>query len=86
MQVVIDIEKGEYEHIKNGCFDYWGAEAVHNAIANGTPLPEGHSRLIEEDAALDVLRRSGYLAPEALWYYKNVFKDVKTIIPADKEE
>ena len=88
MQVVIDIPddmiptKQEivdtYIHFIDGTVCEVGGYAF-------TVLPKGHSRLIEEDAALDVLRRSGYLAPEALWYYKNVFKDVKTIIPADKE-
>ena len=41
MKLIIEIEQGEYDHIKNGRFDYWSAEAVHKAISNGTPINEG---------------------------------------------
>jgi phage pi2 protein 07 len=40
VKVLIELDEGEYEHLKNGCFDYWSAEAVHNAIANGTVITD----------------------------------------------
>lgn len=40
VKVLIELDEGEYEHLKNGCFDYWSAEAVHKAIANGTVITD----------------------------------------------
>ena len=52
MKIVIDIPDEEYERIqamdwKNG-HRWYSYETI--AIHNGTPLPEGHGRLIDADA------------------------------------
>lgn len=90
MEVVIDIPENVYNYLKQEWVKVPEDNSVINqimyGILHGTVLPEGHSRLIEEDAALNALRRSGYLDIHAIWYYKDIFKNVKTIIPADKED
>lgn len=52
MQIVIDIPKRTYEQLKflrEQGFD--GFETIiDKAVANGTPLPKGHGRLIDADA------------------------------------
>lgn len=47
MQIVIDIPEEEYEEIiySEDC----GLHTLTRAIANGTPLPKGHGRLIDAD-------------------------------------
>jgi len=46
MQIVIDIPKEEYEYLKA----HHSHEVFYgDAIANGTPLPEHHGRLIDAD-------------------------------------
>ena len=53
MQVVIDIDEDTYKDIKNGKI-YTSVRDVPQesvvAIANGTPLPKEHGRLIDGDA------------------------------------
>lgn len=49
MKLVIDIPNYDYEYITNGCivpikFD----NHIYEAIRNGTPLPKGHGRIIDE--------------------------------------
>lgn len=53
MQIVIDISEEEYEWVKRANrqttpLDRWCVKA----IANGTPLPEHHGRLIDADKLL----------------------------------
>ena len=48
MQIVIDIP---YDLYKTVISDYWcGDNTFRQAVINGTPLPEGHGRLIDADA------------------------------------
>lgn len=51
-------------------------------IANGTPLPKGHGRLIECERLQEVFRRNvvGYAG------FKQLFNIAPTIIEADKAE
>ena len=53
MQIVIDIDEDTYKDIKKGKV-YSSMRDVPQesvlAIANGTPLPKGHGRLIDADA------------------------------------
>ena len=52
MQIVIDIDDETYNDIKKGkiysSFRDVPLESV-NAIANGTPLPENHGRIVDLD-------------------------------------
>jgi len=69
MQMLIDIDEDYVKIInKNGASNY--AEEV---IKNGTPLPKGHDRLVEERAVV-----------KALFSHKTI-DDVPTIIESDKE-
>jgi len=49
MQIVIDISKHIYEHAKEQSEDSNDEWNAMRAIANGTPLPKGHGRLIDAD-------------------------------------
>lgn len=48
MQVVINIESGLYEWVHRQLDVDEGWSIVQDAIMNGTPLPKGHGRLIDE--------------------------------------
>lgn len=55
MQIVINIPEEIYqEAIKSG-YSHLYDEEVANAVANGTPLPKGHGRLIDADYLKDVI-------------------------------
>jgi len=76
MQLIIDIPEEIVKAIQNG-EDY--RYDIHTAIAQGTPLPKGHGRLIDEKVAY----RKFYarcLASIAT----AVFAETPTIIEADK--
>jgi hypothetical protein len=87
MEIVIKISKEDFEIMKHNI-------AVHNplcplsqedivvTIANGTPLPKNHGRLIDADALGEELNRY----TEAPYQYAlKVFNDALTIIEADKD-
>ena len=48
MQIVIDIDEKIYQEAKKSGYSHLYDEEVANAVANGTPLPKGHGRLIDE--------------------------------------
>lgn len=48
MQIVIDIDKDYYEILKHEV-EHGHDFKPYNLIANGTPLPKGHGRLIDAD-------------------------------------
>ena len=48
MRLVIDIIEEEYEEILSS--EDCGLHTLTRAVANGTPLPKGHGRLIDADA------------------------------------
>ena len=66
MQVVIDIPEEEYELVRHGNKSYTteaykgrplmlgnaGMDIISQAVANGTPLPEHHGRLIDADSVI----------------------------------
>lgn len=47
MELVVKITDDMWKAVQDG---WVGNELWHNAIANGTPLPEHHGRLIDADA------------------------------------
>lgn len=49
IELVIKISEEAYKLLKNEGVDWLGAEHILNAVANGTPLPKGHGRLIDEE-------------------------------------
>ena len=52
MQIVIDIDEKDYNLYK---VDDWHIpKCLRDALANGTPLPKGHGRLIDENTITEV--------------------------------
>ena len=49
MKIVIDILEKEYELIRHGNKSPLTELELMRAVANGTPLPKGHGRLIDAD-------------------------------------
>lgn len=47
VELVIKIPNEAYNLLKTSGVDWLGAEHILNAVANGTPLPKGHGRLID---------------------------------------
>ena len=86
MQIVIDIPKRTYEQLKflrEQGFD--GFETIiDKAVANGTPLPKGHGRLIDADEIHFESREF-----DTYEDYSRAFDAIdyaETIIEADKED
>lgn len=51
MRIVIDIPEQAYNQLKEvGGVDWLDAENILDCVANGTPLPKGHGKLIDADA------------------------------------
>jgi hypothetical protein len=91
MQVVIDIDEKTYDD-----FMYlWVKDSdILRAVRNGTPLPKGHGRLIDEDKVLDDIEKKYPVSVSEtdkckkyvrLVYYWAV-KNTPTIIEADRGE
>ena len=82
MQVVIEMSDDYYEILK-----YEGqqpnAHVFAKLVANGTPLPKGHGRILDEKDILDTENNDGG------WYdlvdMPDYIAGVKAIIEADKE-
>ena len=79
MKIVIDIPEDTYNFIQQS---YGGTavitENLYNGVANGTPLPKGHGRLIDEND----------LWPHCIDFcvaYDDIIS-APTIVEADKEE
>lgn len=95
MQIVIDIDDGDYNRIQD-IPDVLNSltSRTYSAIRNGTPLPKGHGRLIDADKFLkDNEAYTGWILDSSDWGGKNAYKDAledlvneaPTIIEADKE-
>lgn len=95
MQIVINIDEEVYKRtlpykdlpiISNLANDY--PELTH-AVANGTPLPKGHGKLIVEPTEEDIAKTVGGQNDFAECIrdsVKAVFDNAPTIIEADKAE
>lgn len=89
MQLVIDIPEELKEALDNAkketAFNYMRVynDTIYEAIKNGTPLPKGHGRILDEKDILDIEKNEGLIydlvdMPEYL-------ADVSAIIEADVE-
>lgn len=76
MKIVIDIPNHIYEHAKEESEDSNDEWDAMRAIANGSPLPKGHGRLIDAD---DFFQMFEELDMEP-------YNDTPTIIEADSGE
>lgn len=81
MDIVIKIPKEYYDAIKAIPDNQCGFDML--IIKNGTPLPKGHGRLIDENDL-----KTLYGLDYRLWWGNAVeeFTDLPTIIEADKGE
>ncbi len=96
MQIVIDINEEDYNDIKIGNTRLCSIRniAVYT-IANGTPLPKSHGRLIDADALIEQIKKSRCIDCNSIngvrcraCQYDDEMADIDdapTIIEADKE-
>ena len=92
MELIIKIPDGEYEDLiglyKLGLDKHAYKTFIEmicvEAIANGTPLPKGHGRLIDADK-LDTRERGNNSQRTMWWKIDCIVKHAETIIEADKE-
>lgn len=78
VELVVKIPEEVMEFIKNnGCLSVVYIDEVAKAIKNGTPLPKGHGRLIDEDKLIGKIH--GVRSITAVL-------DASTIIEADNAE
>ena len=85
MRIVIDIPEGLYEVYKGRppMLGDEGMDMIAQAIANGTPLPKGHGRLIDADAYIkDMLNSREFDFFKILAFFK-ILDMQPTIIEAD---
>lgn len=102
MQIVIDIDDDMYKSVANNDAYVLGDAdwiLLENAIANGTPLPKHHGRLIDADALMklyeleDATKYGNETAEQQTHSYDtmmmyeiaDMLDDAPTIIEADKE-
>ena len=83
IELVIKIPEEEYKCVQiTGCIG--NKTCISNAIYNGTPLPKGHGRILDEKDILDTKNNDGG------WYdlvdMPEYIAGVKAIIKADKEQ
>lgn len=93
MELIIKIPDYEYEDL-TGLYKYgldrptayktFIEKICVEAIANGTPLPEGHGRLIDADK-LDTRERGNNSQRTMWWQIDCIVKHAPTIVEADAE-
>lgn len=95
MQIVIDIPDRIYNIVQNKTLNIIDSEIVEETIRNGTPLPKGHGRLIDENYLLCILQCEEY--ETCTWrncndcnrekcIKRNDLSEVPTILDADNAE
>ena len=85
MQLVIKISDDTYKYwkeVKPTTSNIYMIDAIEGII-NGTPLPKGHGRLIDEEdiALID----EQFYVPSDYYVAESAINDAPTIIEADKE-
>lgn len=86
MQIMIDIPKHIYEHIKEVYEHSHTVEATYSYIYHGIPLPKGHGRLIDvNDIKVIELEDSLHIIRHEKGDEIDVHIDAPTIIEADTE-
>ena len=96
MQIVIEIDEDTYHATKEGLMFITGMRSgktllsnIVNAIANGTPLPKGHGRLVDADVMINKLcthEASEFFGSVTCAEIIDFINDEKPIIEADKTE
>lgn len=85
MQIVIDIPEEIYNSacVTNNIWDMRMAGFICSAIANGTPLPKRHGKLIDID---DVYESIEGWREDRGWIVNTIDLQAPTIIEADRGE
>lgn len=83
MELVIKIPDKYKELLDHGKADGSIRKSILNTVANGTPLPKGHGRLIDADAFIENEECCGYIEDMDIDTFNLV---TPTIIEADKEQ
>ena len=89
MQIVIDIDNKRYKDIlRISTVQLKGRiPTLEQIIANGTPLPKGHGRLIDADTLEECKEVMNTIMNECEYAVRmNEVRNVPTIIEADKAE
>lgn len=88
MKIVIDIPEETYKNLLNNySFSSEEIPIISLAIATGTPLPKGHGRLIDADAAtkdIDSFQGAFAMYTDNMGKY-NIVCTAPTVIEADKD-
>lgn len=90
MKLIIDISEEEYKEVLEDTYSGTPYEnKIFTIIANGTPLPKGHGRLIDADAELEGLRKMKVVDEkdkQSVRFAILEYENAPTIIEADKAE
>lgn len=90
MQIVIDIPNSTFTDLKKKR----NRTEVDVAVLNGTPLPKGHGRLIDENEVLKMTKsykselgrlKADPFVKSGIEQVENFIRDLSPIIDADKE-
>lgn len=82
MKLIIDINKEEYEECKEYVAKSFVYTKLDSIIANGTPLPKGHGRLIDADRFVSAHNCCGYIEDMEIDYFNEV---TPTIIEGERQ-
>ena len=84
MKLVIDISEHNYKQAKDiiSTFGEVKGYEIITAIANGTPLPKGHGRLIDAEVFSHNVVKYSHQSTKTIG---QALSDTPTIIEADKE-
>ena len=85
MKLMIDIPEEEYELVRHENKSFRTELELMNAVANGTPLPKGHGRLIDADELIknwydEYIK---FMTREEIESMDGVIENAPTIIEAD---
>lgn len=84
MELVIKIDEEEYEATK--CIPKLYRGNLIKAIANGTPLPKGHGRLVDENHVIaELVYRKHLLADNVTCGEVTEIFDSAVVVEAEKE-
>lgn len=85
MQIVIDIPEKIYIHLHDGG-SIGASLMIENAIKNGTLLPKGHGRLIDENELIDEIVCEEIDGRYYDVIYAHSIYDAETIIETESED
>lgn len=87
MKIVIDIPEGFYEEVRKDpsilAPPFLSCERLGEIIANGTPLPKGHGRLIDADYLREDFKASKKISFAERMDISCIVDHAPTIVEAD---